>query len=281
MRETYLLTPSAKLVELLAIADDLKQQLDAYRPVKEKEHLWSVLWEKLRAEWTYHSNAIEGSTLTLGETIFFLQYGLTVEGKPFKDFLDARNHAEAIDLLFEFVQDDRPLSESLLKELNSLLLLGVTYTKAIDQFGNPSRKPATPGQYKQLPNTVLRPDGLIHEYVGPLRVPEEMEYLCQWVNDSLNQLHPVIVGAIAHYNMVRIHPFDDGNGRGARMLMNMILLKKQFPPAIIRMEQRRMYLAALEAADKGDLNPFAEFVALALVETETEMLKVLEGNGGS
>lgn len=108
-----------------------------------------------------------------------------------------------------------------------------------------------------------------------------MEYLCQWVSDSLNQLHPVIVGAIAHYNLVRIHPFDDGNGRGARMLMNMILLKKQFPPAIIRMEQRRMYLAALEAADKGDLNPFAEFVASSLIGTETEMLKVLEGNGGS
>ena len=172
MREPYLLIPSARLVELLMVVDNLRQQLDAYRPVKAKEHLWSVLQEKLRAEWTYHSNAIEGSTLTLGETIFFLQYGLTVEGKPFKDFLDARNHADAIDLLFDFVRDDRPLSELLLKELNSLLLLGVTYTKAIDQFGNPSRKPATPGQYKQLPNTVLRPDGLIHEYVDPLWVVE-------------------------------------------------------------------------------------------------------------
>lgn len=277
VREFYTLHPSEKLTQLLSRADDLKNQLEQYRPLKEKEHLWSVLQEKLRAEWTYHSNALEGSSLTLGETIFFLQYGLTVEGKPFKDFLDARNHAEAIELLYEFIRDERPISESLLKELNALLLAGVTYTKAIDQFGSPTRRPATPGQYKTLPNTVLKPDGTIHEYVAPIRVAEEMEYLCWWIDAHLNQQHPVITSAVAHYNFVRVHPFDDGNGRGARILMNMVLLKNKYPPTVIKMEHRRRYLACLEAADQGNLNPFVEFVAESLIETATTMLKVLEG----
>lgn len=281
VRESYTLNPSPKLTELLSRADDLKSQLDTYRPLKEKEHLWSVLQEKLRAEWTYHSNAIEGSTLTLGETIFFLQYGLTVEGKPFKDFLDARNHAEAIELLYEFIRDERSISESLIKELNALLLAGVTYTKAIDQFGQPTRKPATPGQYKKLPNTVLRPDGTTHEYVAPIHVPGEMEYLCQWIVANMNKLHPVITSAVAHYNLVRIHPFDDGNGRGARILMNMVLVKNKYPPTIIKLEHRRKYIECLEAANQGNLNPFVEFVTESLISTETTMLNVLEGNSGN
>lgn len=279
VKEFYALDPPEKLAQLLSTADNLKHQLDAYRPLKEKEHLWSGLQEKLRAEWTYHSNAIEGSTLTLGETIFFLQYGLTVEGKPFKDFLDARNHSEAIELLYEFIRDERPISESLIKELNALLVAGITYTKAIDQFGQPTRRPATPGKYKTLPNTVLKPDGTIYEYVSPTHVPDEMGYLCQWIDTHLNQLHPVITSAVAHYNFVRIHPFDDGNGRGARILMNMILLKHKYPPAIIKMEHRRKYLDYLEAANQGDLNPFIEFVTKSLINTEATMLKVLEGNG--
>jgi Fic family protein len=276
--EFYIVKASEKVTELLYSVDSLKNQLDGYRPLKEKEHLWQAIQEKIRSEWTYHSNAIEGSTLTLGETIFFLQYGLTVEGKPFKDFLDARNHAEAIALLYEYVAEDRPISEGFIKEINALLLSGASYTKAIDQFGNPTKKPATPGEYKKLPNTVLRPDGTIHQYIHPLQVAVEMEYLCKWINKNIYTQHPVIISAVAHYNMVRIHPFDDGNGRGARILMNVILIKTKYPPAIIKMENRRKYLEALEHGDKGNLTPFVEFVSQSLIDTATEMLKVLKNN---
>lgn len=279
--EYYLIKESEKITELLMNIDNLKNQLDSFRPLKEKEHIWEAIQEKLRSEWTYHSNAIEGSTLTLGETIFFLQYGLTVEGKPFKDFLDARNHAEAIELLYEYVAEDRPISEGFIKEMNALLLSGVTYTKAIDQFGNPTRKQATPGAYKKLPNTVLRPDGTIHEYVYPLQVPAEMESLCKWVNSNIDSKHPIITSAVAHYNMVRIHPFDDGNGRGARILMNVILLKRKYPPAIIKKENRRKYIEAMERGDKGNLNPFIEFVSQSLIDTARDMLNVLENNGNA
>ncbi len=272
----YDLEPSFQLQQLLKVVELLKDNLDSFRPLKEKEHLWEALQEKIRAEWTYHSNAIEGSTLTLGETIFFLQYGLTIEGKPFKDFLDAKNHIEAIELLYEFLKEDRPINETFIKEVNALLLSGVSYTKAIDQFGNLSKKPATPGQYKKLPNTVLTADGLIHEYVHPLQVSSEIQYLCDWINQNINKINPVIVGAIAHYNFVRIHPFDDGNGRGARILLNLILLKNKYPPTIIKLEQRRKYIECLDKAHKGNISLFIEFIAESCIKTQEMMIDTLD-----
>ncbi|MGE0084143.1 MAG: Fic family protein, partial [Desulfococcaceae bacterium] len=218
--------------ELLSLIDDLKNQIDKKTSLQ-KDH-WSAVQEKLRIDWTYDSNAIEGSSLTRGETLFFLREGLTVEGKPFKDFLDARNHAEAIDWLYEVIKDNRPVSQGLIKEMNALLLSGVKYTPAINQSGQKVRKPANPGKYKVLPNHVLQTDGTIHFYTDPIHVADEMEVLCGWINENIVNRHPLVVASIAHYNMVRIHPFDDGNGRGARILMNLILIKRSYPAAIIK-----------------------------------------------
>lgn len=237
---------------------------------------WQPIQQKLRAEWTYDSNAIEGSTLTLGETIFFLQEGLTVEGKPFKDFLDARNHAEAIDLLFDVVAQKRSISEGLIKELNALLLAGVQSTPALNAQGQRVQKPTMSGQYKSQPNHVLQQDGSIHHYIEPLQVPLEMQQLCDWVNANLNQLHAVIVAGIAHYNLVRIHPFDDGNGRGARILMNLILLIKGYTPVIVRHTKRRIYLQALAAADRGDIELFLDFITDSMSDTQLVILKELQ-----
>lgn len=275
-KPSYEFIPNISVQTLLNYADNLKNEIDNYRPLKEKAHLWSVLQEKLISEWTYHSNAIEGSTLTLGETIFFLQNGLTVEGKPLKDFLDVRNHAEAIELLYDFVRAERNISESFIKEINALLLLGVTFTPAIDQFGNKTQKPATPGKYKVLPNTVLQQDGSIHEYLDPLKVADEMEFLVTWINSHINSLHPIIVSSIAHYNMVRIHPFDDGNGRGARILMNLIMLKKKYVPIIVKTEERRKYIQAITQVAQTDLNSFIEFIVQSSIKTQESMIEVLK-----
>jgi len=262
----YTLQDTLALREKLKNINQLQQDIDAKKPLQSA--LWPTIQEKLRIDWTYDSNAIEGSTLTRGETWFFLREGLTVEGKPFKDFLDARNHAEAIDYLYQVIQDKRPITPGLIKELNALLLLGVIDTEAINAMGERIKKPATPGQYKSLPNHVLQADGTIHYYTEPLQVADEIEELCQWIQAHLNSQHPLITGAIAHYNLVRIHPFDDGNGRGARILMNLILIKKGYPPAIIRQEERRQYLATLNQADNGDNEPFLIFVANALLKTQ-------------
>lgn len=273
MNNFYQFRISPDLASKLNTSDDALTEIRQLQKTK-PEH-WNVIQQKLRAEWTFDSNAIEGSALTLGETIFFLQEGLTVEGKPLKDFLDARNHAEAIDMLFDVVAQKRGITESLIKEINALLLVGVTSTPAMDTQGRRVQKPATPGQYKSQPNHVLQQDGSIHHYVEPLQVSQEMQQLCDWVNDNTNQLQAVIVAGIAHYNMVRIHPFDDGNGRGARILMNLILLMQGYTPVIVRNAKRRIYLQALASADNGDLEPFLNFIADSMLETQQMILAEL------
>ncbi len=274
MKKFYTIPETPALKMYLQEVNELKAQIDSRRPMR--LDIWETIQRKLKIDWTYDSNAIEGSTLTRGETAFFLQEGLTVEGKPLKDFLDARNHAEAIDWLYQVINSERPISESLIKEINSLLLSGVRYTPAQDQFGNRTQKPVLSGQYKQLPNHVLQTDGTIHYYTEPLQVPGEMQELIEWLNGNINNFHPVLTGAISHYNMVRIHPFDDGNGRGARILMNLVLMKQGFPPAIIKMEQRRAYLESLAQADQGNLSPFLELVAQSLIQTQKSILDDLK-----
>lgn len=106
---------------------------------------------------------------------------------------------------------------------------------------------------------------------------ENIEALFQWIQESLPHKHALIVAAVAHYNLVRIHLFDEGNGRGARLLMNLILIKQHYAPAIIRTEQRRAYLESLNLADKGNLEPFTELVARSLLNTQQMILEEFDG----
>src|SRR3989339_1334635 len=110
-------------MEILNKIDQIRQKIDAFWPFD--ANLQKTLQEQLRIEWTYNSNAIEGNTLTLGETAFYLREGLTSEGKPLKDYLEARNHAEAIDGLQEIIERKRDLTEGLIKELHAVLLKGI------------------------------------------------------------------------------------------------------------------------------------------------------------
>jgi cell filamentation protein, protein adenylyltransferase len=261
MPKYYTVKETEELELLTQEINNLQVRIDEKKSLRPER--WETVMEKLKMEWTYDSNAIEGSTLTLGETIFFLREGLTVEGKPLKDFLDARNHIDAIDFLYDVIRNERPITEGLIKEINALLLKGIEHTK----------KKATPGDYKKTPNTVIQFDGTIHEYTAPLHVTAEMEKLISWINDNIDKEHGLITGAVAHYNMVRIHPFDDGNGRGARLLMNLIFIKKRLPPAVIRNERRRLYLNTLAKADKGDLEPFVHFVGESLVSSQKVIVK--------
>jgi Fic family protein len=111
--------------------------------------------------------------------------------------------------------------------------------------------------------------------VEPLQVASEMAQLCQWIQNRLDDRHPVVVAGIAHYHFVRIHPFDDGNGRGARLLMNLVLLRRKYVPAVVRNERRRFYLEALAQADRGDLTPFLLFICDALLQTQAVVLQDL------
>lgn len=202
--------------------------------------------------------------------------GLTVEGKPFKDFLDARNHAQAIDLLFDVVARRQPITEGFIKNMNALILQGVDATPAKNALGQRVRKKATPGEYRQFPNHVEQADGTIHSYIEPILVHDEMEKLVNWIIAAMQTMDPIHVAAVAHCNMVRIHPFDDGNGRGARILMNLILMKAGYFPAVVRLETKRRYLEALGQVDHGNLVPVVSFIAEAVIATKQSVLEVLD-----
>jgi Fic family protein len=249
IRNYYLQSPTEDIKFLFQKADSLKEKIDKQK--NQDSNLWATILQKLKVDWTYNSNSIEGSTLSRGDTHFFLTEGLTVEGKPFKDFLDAKNHLEAIDYLYEIVSSQRNISEGLIKELNALILSGISYTKAQDAEGNVVRKKATAGEYKKQPNYVQ----------------SQMEELVEWIEESIETIHPIFVAAIVHYNLVRIHAFDDGNGRGARILMNLVLMNRGFFPAVVRLEKKRKYLAGLHDADNGDIMPFVRFILEELIET--------------
>lgn len=244
-----------------------KAKADWARLKKQDASLLNVTQEKLRATWTYHSNALEGNTLTLGETIFFLREGLTAEGKPLKDYLEAANHAEAIDYLLDAVRGARPLTPGLLKELNALLLKGIDSTAAMTSAGERIRKPLHPGEYKKVPNHVLTISGTIHHYVEPAHVPAAVEAAFQQYDAAVPSVHPLVAAADLHYEIVRIHPFDDCNGRVARLMMNLSLLRAGWPPSIIPQESRRTYLTALEHADHGQRQPFYTIVATGIRTT--------------
>ena len=254
---------------------DLQEKINAHKPfAKELLQAWQ---EKLRIDWTYNSNAIEGNTLTYGETAFFLREGLTSEGKPLKDYLEAKNHAEAIDWLRDFVHSKRRLSEGFIKQLHALLLKGVEFTYAKAANGDLIKKPLTPGKYKTRPNHVLTLSGKIHKYTDPIHVKDEMEALLKWFKKE-KKTHIIEKASLFHYKFAAIHPFDDGNGRMARLLMNLILMQAEYPPCIIKMAHRRKYLEALELADsEKNMIPFIEFICSELLATQHTMLDVMEG----
>jgi Fic family protein len=268
----FIITPDLA-VRLTAI-DAQRAGIDALRA--RRPDLWPLILGKVKLHWTTDSNAIEGSTLSFGETKFFIEQGLTVEGKPLKDFLDARNHWEAIDVLFDVVAAKRPVAPGLLKELNALILRGVEATPARGADGRTIAKPATPGAYKTQANHVLQPDGTIHRYVEPVQVASEIEALCARAEVPPAGMHPVILAALSHYDFVRIHPFDDGNGRGARILMNLLLLRAGYPPAVVPLAARRAYYEALAAADRGELARFVDFIVGCVHDTQAQILSDLE-----
>jgi len=264
-----------KIAVILNEITTIQKKIKSFRPLNKE--LQQTLQEKLRIEWTYNSNAIEGNTLTLGETAFFLREGLTSEGKPLKDYLEAKNHAEAIDYLKDIVKRKRNLTESLIKELHALLMKDIEFTYAKGANGQIIKKPLYPGKYKMRPNHVLTLSGKIHYYTDPVHVHDEMEKLLKWFH-SEKKLHIIQKAAIFHYRFAAIHPFDDGNGRLGRLLMNLIIMQRGFAPCIIKNEHRRLYLGALEESDiTKDYTPFVKFICDELLTTLNTILNILRG----
>jgi Fic family protein len=255
------------LSELLARVDRLRDQIAALRPLDPEQE--ARLAQKLHLEWNYHSNAIEGNTLTLGETRAFLLYGITAQGKRFRDYLDIRGHHEAIGYLEELVRGAEMLSEAAIRELHRILLVEPYDVDAVTPDGRPTRRRIALGQYKTAPNHVRTTTGETHFFATPQETPALMGELLAWYRReaAASVLHPLVLAASFHYRFVVIHPFDDGNGRMARLLTNLILMQHGFVPLIVPLERRGEYLLALEKADADDLTDFVALLGSELIRS--------------
>ena len=229
--------------------DNLKKELDSKRPIS-KETLKS-LKESINLEWTYNSNGIEGNTLTLRETQVVLE-GITVGGKSIKEHLEAINHEQAILFLDELVKDNEPITEWNIKNIHGLIL------KEIDN--------ENAGKYRGENVTIK---GATHIPPDYIKVPELMEKLI--LNyETWNNYHPIIRAALLHGELVKIHPFIDGNGRTSRLLMNLDLMNSGYNPVIIKKEDRLKYYESLDKAHTT--GNYTDFVKL-VTKLEVEMLK--------
>ncbi len=229
--------------------DNLKKELDNKRPIP-KDTL-RTLQEKINLEWTYNSNGIEGNTLTLRETQVVLE-GITVGGKSIKEHLEAINHERAILFLQTIVKDDDPITEWNIKNIHTLIL------KKIDD--------ENAGRYRSENVTIKGATHILPDFV---KVPELMEKLI--LNYKIwNKYHPIIRATLLHGELVKIHPFVDGNGRTSRLIMNLDLMKHGFNPVIIKKENRLQYYEALDKAHT--MQDYTDFIKL-ITKLEIEMLK--------
>lgn len=215
--------------ELLQRITGKKKKLDSYRPLSLA--LVNNLNEWFRVELTYTSNAIEGNTLTRKETALVVEEGLTVRGKTLKEHLEAINHAEALDFIEDLIGKKRKdLTKREVLDIHSIIL-----NKIDDESA---------GKYRQVAVRIRGADVILPNY---LKVPELMEDFFTWLNAQNNE-HPAKIAADAHLKLVSIHPFADGNGRTARLLMNLLLMQEGYPPALVRKEDRDIYIDSIEKA---------------------------------
>ncbi|MBS1520533.1 MAG: Fic family protein [Bacteroidetes bacterium] len=263
--------------DILKEVDGLKKQIDDLRPLP--DDIEGRVMQKLRLDWNYNSNAIEGNKLNYGETTALLMHGITAKGKPLKDHLDIQGHNDAINFLLAIIKEDRPFTEIDIRQLHEIILVKPSTVKARTDDGKSTTKRIKLGVYKTSRNYVETITGETHYYVSPEETPAKMQELMEWYNEIsyIKGIHPVVIAALYHHKFVEIHPFDDGNGRLARILMNLILMKNGYPPVVIKKENRENYYSLLSRADANDSWPFVEYIIERLNNSLQIYLRAAKG----
>ncbi len=252
---------ASKNPTILDEIERLKKELDALRPLP--PDVTGRIGQKLRIEWNYHSNAIEGNSLTLGETRSLILHGLTAHGKPLRDHVDIEGHDEAVKAIEDAVKSNEAFNQVFIRNLHTMLLKEPYETDAETRDGLRRKHRIAIGDYKTQPNNVRTSTGETYHFTPPEQVQSAMSDLVDWYRKKEDEgEHPIIMAATFHYRFVRIHPFDDGNGRMARLLMNMILIKHGYTVALIPREERGEYINTLERADQNEeLTEFITYIA--------------------
>jgi len=243
---------------ILKIIADKKKQLDKHRPFPrtfvENMHEW------YKVEITYSSNAIEGNTLTRQETAQIVEKGITVKGKSIIEHLEAVNHAQAYEYIKSLnFKNIKKINKQIILDIHSLILRNIDTTNA--------------GLYRSIP---VRIAGSTVTLPNPLKVPELMDHFIAWLHHTEENIVKTAVDA--HFKLVSIHPFIDGNGRCARLLMNLILITAGFAPTIVRKEDRKAYIDSIEKGQlTGDLSDYYHFMFKAVDKSLDIFLKAFEG----
>lgn len=235
-----------------------KKSLDSLRPFPPQA--LKKLKEQFAIEMTYHSNAIEGNTLTMRETQLIIQDGLTVAGKSLREHLEVINHKEAIDFLENLAtKREAIITENLIRQIHFLVLTKINEKEA--------------GKYRSVRVRITGTN-----YVPPqaFEVAILMKDFVKWLKKNWRKINPIELSALAHFKLVHIHPFIDGNGRTARLLMNFILIQKGYPPAVILKTDRKKYYQVLDQAHKGNLAPLVNFVARSVERSLNLYLQAFE-----
>jgi Fic family protein len=244
--------------DLLTAIAAKKERLDKLRPVPPKvlanlEHYYDI-------EITYTSNAIEGNTLSPVETTLVIEKGITVSGKPLKDHLEAVDHYEAIRYVREFARQTTPLTESDVRNLHKLVM---------QRSG-----PDIAGRYADLARYVRTETGR-HEFPSPAGIPALMGDFAAWLRTAADTPETAF---LAHRRLVDIHPFNDGNGRTARLLMNLVLIRGGYPPISVRPEDRLDYIRSLQQSQpRQGTESFNELLYRRLDASLQEYLSALQG----
>lgn len=230
---------------LLQRIQEKKKKLDKLRPLP------NIILEKLKhdisLEWTYNSNAIEGNTLTLQETRLVLEEGITIKGKSLREHFEAKNHEKAIAHLESLIQEKSDITEDHILQLHKLVLDGIE-----EDFA---------GRYR---NAQVRIMGA--NFIPPAghKVPELMTEFVQQIINLKQKKNELELAIYIHHRFVWIHPFFDGNGRTARLLMNLWLMQSGYPPAVILKNDRKKYYDALNKANNGDFKKLELLIAQAI-----------------
>lgn len=238
--------------------DQKRKRLEELRPLPKVAV--AKLREQFELEMTYNSNAIEGNSLTLRETHLVISEGLTIKGKPLKDHLEVTNHTEALEYLFDLTDSKKAhtISAQLIRSLHALVVQDTEKEWA--------------GKFR---NSGVIITGTDHAPPEAIDVPKLIDELIIWSKKEQRKIHPVELAALFHHKLVHIHPFFDGNGRTARLAMNIFLLQAGLPLVVILKNDRKKYYRVLADADKGKYQPMVHFLASAAEKSLDLYLKVL------
>lgn len=242
----------------LAALDERMREFENLPPLS--SDLFDAARRSLRVLADHHSSAIEGNTLTLGETVEYLRSGTRPVGKPEREVMEIRGHDEAVAEVEGAIRAQRPLTEDLILGLHRTLMAPVVeHEEAVSGLPPPPSRPV--GAYKKFPNSVMTSAGE-KIFTLPADTPAAMRDLLSWSRSRRDRgTHAVTHAAEFHCRFVRIHPFYDGNGRTARLLMNFILRQNEYPEAVIRVHDRDRYLGILERSEAHGDDEFTAFVA--------------------